>query len=55
MVVCQHRHTIGRALRPLRRVGPGILERLRSGETVTLPRTFALDAIRSQIGEAGND
>jgi len=35
--------------------GPGILARLRSGETLKLPRTFALDEIRDRIGGAGND
>jgi hypothetical protein len=35
--------------------GPGILERLRRGETVKLPRTFALDEIRGRIGGAEKD
>jgi hypothetical protein len=35
--------------------GPGILERLRCGETVKLPRTFELDEIRGKIGGAVND
>ena len=35
--------------------GPGLLERLSSGETVKLPRTFDLDEIRGKIGGAGND
>jgi hypothetical protein len=35
--------------------GPSILERLRNGETVELPRTFEIDEIRYKIGGAGND
>jgi hypothetical protein len=35
--------------------GPGLLERLRSGETVKLPRTFGLDEIRGRIGGGRND
>jgi len=35
--------------------GPSILQRLRYGETVRLPRTFKLDEIRGRIGGAGND
>ena len=34
--------------------GTGILERLRAGETVKLPRTLTLDEART-IGGAGND
>jgi hypothetical protein len=35
--------------------GPGLLERLRRGETVKLPRTFALEEIRGRIGWVGID
>jgi hypothetical protein len=33
----------------------GILSRLRSGETVKLPRNVELDEIRGKIGGAGNE
>jgi hypothetical protein len=35
--------------------GAGILERLRKGETLKLPRPLALEGIRFKIGGAGND
>jgi hypothetical protein len=35
--------------------GPGILARLRSGETLKLPRPLALEEIRFKIGGAESD